>query len=167
MNIRKQQGFTIIEVVLVLAIAGLIFLMVFIALPTLQANQRDTQRRDDVSRMQAQLIQFQTNNKGNLPAAGCSASGGATTIRDFIDRYLDGAEFKDPDGTEYRSTSTTAPDHPRCLPVATEPTKTGQWRYVPGNLCDGESITTTGATARSYAIQMKLEGSGIFCSDNK
>ncbi|OYX35483.1 hypothetical protein B7Z00_05080, partial [Candidatus Saccharibacteria bacterium 32-50-10] len=31
----KQKGFTIIEVVLVLAIAALIFLMVFIALPAL------------------------------------------------------------------------------------------------------------------------------------
>ncbi|MBQ3261101.1 type II secretion system protein, partial [Candidatus Saccharibacteria bacterium] len=33
MNINFKKGFTIIEVVLVLAIAGLIFLMVFIALP--------------------------------------------------------------------------------------------------------------------------------------
>lgn len=47
---NKTQGFTIIEVVLVLAIAGLIFLMVFIALPALQRSQRDTQRRDDVAR---------------------------------------------------------------------------------------------------------------------
>ena len=38
----KDRGFTIIEVVLVLAIAALIFLMVFIALPALQASQRDT-----------------------------------------------------------------------------------------------------------------------------
>ena len=34
---RRNKGFTIIEVVLVLAIAGLVFLMVFIALPSLQA----------------------------------------------------------------------------------------------------------------------------------
>ena len=33
---RRKNGFTIIEVVLVLAIGGLIFLMVFIALPALQ-----------------------------------------------------------------------------------------------------------------------------------
>ena len=41
---QKEKGFTIIEVVLVLAIAGLIFLMVFIALPALQSSQRDTAR---------------------------------------------------------------------------------------------------------------------------
>ncbi|RKV92712.1 MAG: prepilin-type N-terminal cleavage/methylation domain-containing protein, partial [Candidatus Saccharimonas sp.] len=45
----KDRGFTIIEVVLVLAIAALIFLMVFIALPALQASQRDTARKSDVS----------------------------------------------------------------------------------------------------------------------
>ena len=45
MQANERGGFTIIEVVLVLAIAGLIFLMVFIALPTLQRSQRDTQRR--------------------------------------------------------------------------------------------------------------------------
>ena len=44
----KDRGFTIIEVVLVLAIAALIFLMVFIALPALQASQRDTARKNDV-----------------------------------------------------------------------------------------------------------------------
>ena len=37
----NKKGFTIIEVVLVLAIAGLIFAMVFIALPALQRSQRD------------------------------------------------------------------------------------------------------------------------------
>lgn len=58
----KREGFTIIEVVLVLAIAGLIFLMVFIALPALQRSQRDTQRRDDMSRVDTSLVQYQTNN---------------------------------------------------------------------------------------------------------
>lgn len=45
----NRSGFTIIEVVLVLAIAGLIFLMVFVALPALQRNQRDTQRKNDLA----------------------------------------------------------------------------------------------------------------------
>lgn len=60
-------GFTIIEVVLVLAIAALIFLMVFIALPTLQRNQRDTQRRNDLARVSSQITNWQSNNSGKLP----------------------------------------------------------------------------------------------------
>ena len=45
---KHRKGFTIIEVVLVLAIAGLIFLMIFIAFPALQRGQRNTQRRRDL-----------------------------------------------------------------------------------------------------------------------
>lgn len=58
---KNKDGFTIIEVVLVLAIAGLIFLMVFVALPALQRSQRDTQRRDDVARLATAVTNFQAN----------------------------------------------------------------------------------------------------------
>ena len=68
-NDSDLGGFTIIEVVLVLAIAGLIFLMVFIALPALQRAQRDTQRRDDLAKVSTALTQYQTNNNGRLPGA--------------------------------------------------------------------------------------------------
>lgn len=63
------KGFTIIEVVLVLAIAGLIFLMVFIALPALQRNQRDTQRRQDYSNLSSAVTSYTTNNNGKLPSS--------------------------------------------------------------------------------------------------
>ena len=63
-NPQTNPAFTIIEVVLVLAIAGLIFLMVFIALPALQRNQRDTQRKNDMSRILSQLKTYQSNNRG-------------------------------------------------------------------------------------------------------
>ena len=66
-NIKSKKGFTIIEVVLVLAIAGLIFLMVFIAFPALQRSQRDTQRTDDMARVQAALMNWQNNHSNNLP----------------------------------------------------------------------------------------------------
>ena len=52
---KLNKGFTIIEVVLVLAIAGLIFLMVFIALPALQRGQKDSQREQDLSRVQTAI----------------------------------------------------------------------------------------------------------------
>ena len=44
-----RNGFTIIEVVLVLAIAGLIFLMVFLALPALQRSQRNQLYKNNLS----------------------------------------------------------------------------------------------------------------------
>ena len=58
----RKKGFTIIEVVLVLAIAGLIFLAVFIALPALQRNQRNTQRIRDLALIVAQMDKFRAHN---------------------------------------------------------------------------------------------------------
>lgn len=70
----KERGFTIIEVVLVLAIAALIFLMVFIALPALQRSQRDSARKNDVSIVSAAVNSFSSSNQGRLPAAGNNAA---------------------------------------------------------------------------------------------
>lgn len=66
---NQTKGFTIIEVVLVLAIAGLIFLMVFIALPALQRNQRDTARKNEASKVLSAITSFQSNNRGSTPTA--------------------------------------------------------------------------------------------------
>lgn len=65
-NKKSAQGFTIIEVVLVLAIAALIFLMVFIALPALQRGQRDAGRKNDVSTVVSALQTYMSNSRGIL-----------------------------------------------------------------------------------------------------
>ena len=64
----NQKGFTIIEVVLVLAIAALIFLMVFIALPALQRSQRDTARKNDVGDVASAVTNYVSNNNGKFPS---------------------------------------------------------------------------------------------------
>ncbi|CAN5405824.1 hypothetical protein BH10PAT4_BH10PAT4_2010 [soil metagenome] len=70
MNVQtKEKGFTIIEVVLVLAIAGLIFLMVFIALPALQRSQRDSARKSEVGTVASSITSYQSNNRGTAPTA--------------------------------------------------------------------------------------------------
>ena len=67
---ERERGFTIIEVVLVLAVAGLIFLMIFVAFPALQRSQRDTQRKSEIASLKAAITQYRTNNKGRLPDYG-------------------------------------------------------------------------------------------------
>ncbi len=66
---QQEQGFTIIEVLIVLAIAGLIMLIVFLAIPALQRNSRNTQRKNDVSAMTSAMSNFISNNNGSLPTA--------------------------------------------------------------------------------------------------
>ena len=83
MNFVKQnKGFTIIEVVLVLAIAGLIFLMVFVALPALQAGQRDTARKNDAGSVITAVNSFSANNRGGFPtSAAALGTYNATTAK--------------------------------------------------------------------------------------
>ena len=73
---RKQEGFTIIEVLIVLAIAGLILLIVFLAVPALQRNSRNTQRKSDVSALLAGINDYAGNSNGGAPAY-CT---GTTTV---------------------------------------------------------------------------------------
>ncbi len=64
-NITKDnKGFTIIEVLIVLAIAGLIMLVVFLAVPALQRNSRNTQRKSDVSALAGAVQEYAANNGG-------------------------------------------------------------------------------------------------------
>lgn len=64
---KNQSGFTIIEVLIVLAIAGLILLIVFLAVPNLQRNSRNTQRKNDVQAILGAISEYESNNAGSLP----------------------------------------------------------------------------------------------------
>ena len=161
-NIKSKRGFTIVEVVLVLAIAGLIFLMVFVALPALQRSQRDTQRRNDMARFISQLAQYQTNNNGNVPA-------NKNAYTQFITDYLTvgGDSFNDPStGATYTIAGST-----KCTTSACENKTTGDnatmgkiWVYTNAT-CNGETPQYVQGD-RKIAITIKLEGAGIYCGHN-
>jgi len=78
---KDNKGFTIIEVLIVLAIAGLILLVVFLAVPALQRNSRNTQLRNAVSSVAGGINEYVANNNGSLPAApGFTIASGTATI---------------------------------------------------------------------------------------
>ena len=98
---KIRKGFTIIEVVLVLAIAGLIFLMVFVALPALQRSQRDTQRRDDYGMLSSAITNYSANNGGHLVKLTNQTNVDANKCQQLdASKYIN-QEGKDPDGIEY------------------------------------------------------------------
>lgn len=66
-QLQKKEGFTIIEVVLVLAIAALIMLLVFLAWPALQRGQRDQGRKNDIGLIGSAIGTYKTNAKGKFP----------------------------------------------------------------------------------------------------
>lgn len=161
-----SKGFTIIEVVLVLAIAALIFLVVLMAVPALQRSQRDQQRRSDLGRLETAIISYSGNHQSSLPSP-VDAS--------FVYKYVraNGTDkFEDPRGNtttysssnQYRMVSnalTTAPDY-----SATD----NAMVYRVGQLCDASSpsnpTTTTGAGSRSFAVLIPLENGDVYCQDN-
>ena len=183
-NINNKQGFTIIEVVLVLAIAGLIFLMVFVALPALQRSQRDTARRNDLARVDTSLVQYQTNNQGtnngsNLPVdsntwVGVEQYTQSTTDPNcntsackFIRNYMNSGTsdsttvnyFQDPDGTYYGMNIGSGA-------FTYNKTEMDHVIYVrTGARCNGEAAVKD--TARHFAIIYRLEGAGTYCIDDQ
>ena len=64
----SNKGFTLIEVVIVLAIAALIMVIVFLAVQGAQRSQRDTTVKSNAARTLAAAEQYASNNSGTYPA---------------------------------------------------------------------------------------------------
>lgn len=64
---KTDAGFTIIEVLIVISIAGLIMLIVFQIMPSLLRNSRNNARRQDVAIILQALTRYQLNNSGDFP----------------------------------------------------------------------------------------------------
>lgn len=169
----NKKGFTIIEVVLVLAIAGLIFLMVFLALPALQRSQRDTARKNDMSRLAAALNDYKAAHRGKIP-------GTSTNWQQMIDDYLLGGStdnsrgsFIDPSGPSSQAPGNQ--DRSYVLVEKTDQTLSGSFDpstqnaifYTVGARCkEGGSEVELGQGKRVVAFRMKLENAGWHCVDN-
>ncbi len=160
-NQSNKRGFTIIEVVLVLAIAGLIFMMVFIALPALQRSQRDTQRKSDLSRAITAIGTYSSSNRGSLP----------TNWSTFETQYLTvgGDSFIDPAGANTSASSLTAYAFANNTGVLSGTFDSASTQnviyYAVGYVCDaGGALKADGN--RKVALRMYLEGGGIACNNN-
>jgi prepilin-type N-terminal cleavage/methylation domain-containing protein len=166
---QKEKGFTIIEVVLVLAIAGLIFMMVFLALPALQRSQRDTQRKDDLSRAITSVTSYTSNNRGELPAPSNSAW--ATFLTQYVTtNSVD--SFIDPSGAN-ASADTTASTYIFSINGSAETTAISSsfadsqnYIYVTPNSTCGTGGATIKAGSRKVSLRMVLEGGGVYCMNN-
>lgn len=103
-RMKDNTGFTLIEVVLVLAIGGLIFLLAFLAFRQTSINRRDTQRRSDVRRLLAEAESFAGDNSHQFPctdATNWSCHSTSTSWTNFLTAHLND-KFKDPSsGSNY------------------------------------------------------------------
>ncbi len=147
-NLRKgKEGFTIIEVLIVLAIAGLIMLIVFLAVPALQRNSRNTQRRNDVANLLGAVSEYVNNNGGKVPNDG-------PTLATAVDNAKLG--FYD----------TTKVDHKNAAADVANPNDIEFIFYSNGTKCElsggvptGDA-TNVGASARQYTALYTVETGG-------
>jgi prepilin-type N-terminal cleavage/methylation domain-containing protein len=173
MNVqRKEKGFTIIEVVLVLAIAGLIFLMVFIALPALQRSQRDTQRKNDLSRALTALTSYTSNNRGALP--GNTDAAWQTFLAQYLTPANSTSTFVDPSGSApsgqpgFSATPSyvfVGDQTGTTLGASYSSSTQNVIYYAEGFSCGSGGAFTAGST-RTVALAMYLEGGGVSCQNN-
>lgn len=156
---KEKQGFTIIEVVLVLAIAGLIFLIVFLAVPALQRSQRDTQRRSDMGRFMGQIQNYQSNNQGNVPAPN--------SIDGFVNTYLTPEGSEDQFADPLKDANYTADGFTGAANAY--PGDYGVIHYYRDGKCDPSATygVSNADGGRIVAAQIKLEGGGYYCQDNR
>jgi prepilin-type N-terminal cleavage/methylation domain-containing protein len=133
---KENKGFTIIEVLIVLAIAGLIMLIVFLAVPALQRNARNTQRTSDASLFAAAVGECLSNKNGQQTSCDTNA-----------ELVLDTSKFSILK-THNAATNT--------FPANTD---TLNWSYSAKCGADGASVVTAGASARQFAVLFLQETS--------
>ncbi len=75
---RKSEGFTIIEVLIVLAIAGLIMVVVFLAVPALQRSGRNNAANANANNLLSAMGTYSSNNGGAI--AGTAAISGTSVV---------------------------------------------------------------------------------------
>ena len=145
----KKKGFTLIELVIVLAIAALIMVIVFLAVGGAQRAQRDRATQDAAGKVIAQFSSYLSDN--NNSTSGLTA-GAAIPTAGYVDTIKDGNNNLTTPGTARAATATP-------------------FVYSVGYVCNtaGTNIQTAGATLTNIAVTYLKAGSTtiVVCKDNK
>lgn len=135
MKDSKQRGFTIIEVMIVLAIVGVIVLILFLSIGPAQRSNRDGSRKNVAGKIAAAIPQYAADNSGDYSGFSCTT-------------YCDG--INDPD---------TDSNIPASGVVGDSATSTSGVIFVIGGVCGtGTDVgKAVAGTAKSYAVLYWLE----------
>ena len=153
----NKKGFTIIEVVLVLAIAGLIFAMVFIALPALQRSQRDQSRKNDISTVAAAINNWNSANRN-----------GGTFNEESLRKYVEKLDQYD------KSSELKVATPGASMSVASNEIKVMRGKKCPASTPapsadDPANITLQNGSSRNAVVVVLLENNGsqkqLYCQD--
>ena len=140
---KSENGFIIIEVALVLAVAGLIFLVVFLALPALQKSQKDTAAREAVGQTLNIAQNFLVDNGDTWVADPSDIQQWIDMENNHFSPYIYGQKIAN-GSTSFAFSSPLGPN----LPSA------NTMQIQLGGLC-GNNLSSTASASAS-------DGSGVF-----
>ena len=141
----SNKGFTIIEVMIVLAIAGMIILVVLLAVPAVQRSGRNAAIKTDAGAVAAGISEFSTNNNGAVPSGATAISTAAGTVT------FSGAAGTTPTTAKVQGATTVTQSTAAALPVAAGAGAITVWL---AHSCAGTPST------RAFAIVYATEGTG-------
>ena len=161
-KVNQSKGFTIIETLIVLAIAATIFLVVFLAVSALDRSSRNTGRKDDAAALLAGIGDFVANNNGALPTS-LALPTGATTGPTYELVGPSGSVNNDVKLSHYSSAATSvAFDTAVAGTSIPTGTITTDKLIIDENSTCGTSSTATPGSTGAYAIVFTIESGSTF-----
>ncbi|MFT4532136.1 MAG: type IV pilus assembly protein PilA [Candidatus Saccharimonadales bacterium] len=154
-QLRKQNGFTIIELLIVIAIIGILATLVLTNFQGAQARGRDTVRQNDINSIYQKLEEFHNENNGypdgeldGTVAVGINGAvaGVATSVFPGIDA---GALVDDDDATILASFATEAA---QTLPTVPISTAANDYVYSAYGCTGTAAVALVGATCTKYHL---------------
>ena len=138
-----NKGFTIVEVLIVLAIAGAVLAGILIAVPALQRNSRNTQAKQAANTLVAAIADNEAANNGSAPTA--TSTGNTLSMK----------------GTGWPIVSTTASvAGVQVVTQATAPTaKVGTVYVIPSATCSN-GTTAVITSSPQFSVSYATEASG-------
>ena len=143
---KKQQGFTIVELLIVIVVIGILAALVITTFTGIQQKARNTERQTDIKAMHGQVEAFFAQN-GKYPTLANMNDG---TWRTANMKGLDAEALKDPRGTAQTLVAAPAADAYAYAVLASDDTA-----------CDN----TTKDCAK-YTLTATYEGGGTFAKTN-
>lgn len=140
---RVAQGFTIVELLIVIVVIGILATLVITTYNGVQQKARDTKRKTDINAIQGQVEAYQAQN-GKYPTL---ANINDSTFRQANMKGLDPDALKDPKGTAQQLCGSVQAD---CYAYVATPSGCDN----SGTDCDGYTLTAT------------LEGGGTYAKQN-
>jgi general secretion pathway protein G len=136
---RKQSGFTIVELLIVIIVIGILATLVLVTFTGVQQKARNTQRQTDIKAVASHLETFNANNSMYPTFANMND---ATWVAANL-KGLDKESTRDPNGSSYQFAASST---------------TNQYGYAPtkddGSACDN----TTGNECAKFTLTYTEEG---------